>query len=261
MVSIDGTNITGATIDGQQVSEIAIDGQTAWTAIPDSAVFDDWADSKLTNREDFNTTPYSFNSINGGVNNTRPEWSNQYVSGTLAANNGHVDIYWDSGSPVTYLGSSDTDLSHVYNLSSGEKAVWYAEVKLVSTSNASRIIWHIMTGDANDRGAQNYISLTLRERESEVYIMKNVSGSISNIVTASQNLPVGTYYGILVTLDSSGTWEIYYNPSDPKNPQQSELIATATDSYLPNVGTSGGVAWTVGNDIRYYVRRTEITKV
>jgi len=38
MVSIDGTNITGATIDGQQVGEITIDGQTAWTAIPDSVI-------------------------------------------------------------------------------------------------------------------------------------------------------------------------------------------------------------------------------
>jgi len=37
-ISIDGTDIAGATIDGQEVQEITVDGDTVFTAIPDSVV-------------------------------------------------------------------------------------------------------------------------------------------------------------------------------------------------------------------------------
>jgi len=37
-ISIDGTDIAGATIDGQDVSEITVDGDTVFTAIPDSGL-------------------------------------------------------------------------------------------------------------------------------------------------------------------------------------------------------------------------------
>jgi len=80
--SIDGTDITGATIDGQDVTEITVDGQTVFTSVVelDGLLIDDFADGKLSNRDDFATTPLNPSSLEPSTSNTtvttRPEYIN-----------------------------------------------------------------------------------------------------------------------------------------------------------------------------------------
>jgi len=76
--SIDGTDITGATIDGQEVQEITVDGDTMFRAALNGLLLDDFADGKLTNRDDFGTTPLNPSSLEPATSNTsvttRPEY-------------------------------------------------------------------------------------------------------------------------------------------------------------------------------------------
>jgi len=82
--SIDGTDITGATIDGTDVQEITVDGQTVFEvvqAVTNSGfVIDDFADNKLTSRDDFATTAWQDSSAaishsSAFTRTTRPEYT------------------------------------------------------------------------------------------------------------------------------------------------------------------------------------------
>jgi hypothetical protein len=77
--SIDGTDITGATIDGTDVTEITVDGQTVFTAGIFGSFIDDFEDNKLTNRDDYNTTPVQPTSLiptfSSFQNPKRLEWT------------------------------------------------------------------------------------------------------------------------------------------------------------------------------------------
>jgi hypothetical protein len=76
--NIDGTDITGATIDGQEVAEITIDGQTVFPKSITGFVVDDFADNKLTNRDNFSGTPLNPQSleptVSGFKTRSRPEY-------------------------------------------------------------------------------------------------------------------------------------------------------------------------------------------
>ena len=78
--SIDGTDITGATIDGTDVQEITVDGDVVFTSAVEVNGFliDDFADNKLTSRDDFATTALSPSSLEPGTSNftvtDRPEY-------------------------------------------------------------------------------------------------------------------------------------------------------------------------------------------
>jgi len=80
--SIDGTDITGATIDGTDVQEITVDGDVVFTSTVElnGLLIDDFADGKLTNRDDFATTALSPSSLEPATSNTkttgRPEYTN-----------------------------------------------------------------------------------------------------------------------------------------------------------------------------------------
>jgi hypothetical protein len=80
--SIDGTDITGATIDGTDVQEITVDGDTVFTATVElqGLLLDDFADGKLSNRDDFTTTALNPATLEPGTSantvTTRPEYQN-----------------------------------------------------------------------------------------------------------------------------------------------------------------------------------------
>jgi hypothetical protein len=71
MVSIDGTNISGATIDGQDVQEITVDGDVVWTA--------GWTESFEDGFSGWNFTSGS------------SSWANSVSSPSISGNAGEVN--------------------------------------------------------------------------------------------------------------------------------------------------------------------------
>jgi len=92
--SIDGTDITGATIDGTDVTEITVDGDVVFSAELSGFLLDDWSDNKLTNRDDFATTPLNPSTLEPSSSNfqnpTRPEWTTH--QGSPSASNNQLEL-------------------------------------------------------------------------------------------------------------------------------------------------------------------------
>lgn len=207
------------------------------SAIPDSEVFDDWSDNKLTNRDSFSATAYQFSSLAGDTTGTRPEWQYQEVSGYLRAENQQLEYNWDGDSPVTYVG-----MDNPFDESNMDLSKWYAEVMAPAEGGSTSVVWDILKSDPTTRGGSESIEVTYDIRDDNI----SLSGDgVSTTISGSETMDFGTFYGMLVTIEN-GDWHFYFDPDDPSDPISSELVGTSSVSALPDMST-GGMGWTTSH--------------
>jgi len=163
MVSIDGTNITGATIDGQQVSEITIGGQTAWTAIPDSVVnnLDVWWPL-----DEGSGTVLTDALVNATASFPAGDWrQNVDYWGNTATEMDGVDNYWNSdnkyalndGGDATVVGWVKADTSQSNHIVGADDIVAPGESPATSASGGG---WaFIFDGDSSTYRLSTYGSI------------------------------------------------------------------------------------------------------
>jgi hypothetical protein len=89
--AIDGASPSEVTMDGDVIQEITMDGNVVYSAGLNGLFLDEWADNKLSSRDDFDTTPYEEGepSSSSFSTSTRPAWS---TYGNVAANNKRLEI-------------------------------------------------------------------------------------------------------------------------------------------------------------------------
>lgn len=81
--------------------------------------------------------------------------------------------------------------------------------------------------------------------------------AVSNSFSETRSMSFGVWYGVLIKRDN-GEWNLYFNPSDPRNPQESELVGTSPVGTLTDM-SNGGIVWqTSHRGSPRYVRRMEI---
>lgn len=224
--------------------------------LPDSAVFDDWADNKLTNRDNYSTTPYEFDPAtdNNATTNERPDWSYQVEgdNGYVRATNSRLEYAWDGGS-VTRVG-----MDNPFDEKQIELTNWYAEMNAQNISGSTpTMIWEILMENPDQRTDPNGIRLSLNFASNKCDLFN--ANSNSNIISASPSLSSGTWHGFLIRRDENGYWELWVDPSDPANPAESESLGTGTDTYLPDM-SNGGMSWSTshGDGRENRVRRIEV---
>jgi hypothetical protein len=218
------------------------------SVIPDSAVFDDWADNKLTSRDNFDTTPYAFSPLASDTNDDRPEWVHQGVDtgGQLTATNQRLVYEWGGGSPVTYLSTESS-----FDGSGG--MTWYLVGRAASidgTAGSSATALFSQIEDGSSRSGGDELVLEMDFGAGSITFQKVVTGGATTLIgPVSQSMSEGTFYGFLLERDGSGNFELFFDPADPANPQASESIGTATDTYLPDMsGASAGFQFTTSHD-------------
>lgn len=138
MVSIDGTDITGATIDGQKVQEITIDGNSVWVAeitegFESSSLSSDWNVSNFyTNRSpSYAGSSAGGSRSNGGIEAT---WSPldspteidsfEYKWWETSNQTGHVVILEDENSNEIMESGNENPQWYLNNGSGGRYQVY-----------------------------------------------------------------------------------------------------------------------------------------
>jgi len=195
--SIDGTDITGATIDGTDVTEITVDGQTVFTATVEvnGLLVDDFADNKLTSRDDFATTALNPSSLEPATSNftvtTRPEYD-RTEDATVASQQ------------VTLGSDSDSCIIAPIPSFTGELK-W--EVNLTSTNSIDFV--GFMNGTALRTGnspipQDGYFFQQNEGTSTFAAIRRTDSGTISTLSTTQSATHQGVMSG---TIDDSGNLE------------------------------------------------------
>jgi len=195
--SIDGTDITGATIDGTDVQEITVDGQTVFTSVVEvnGILIDDFADNKLTSRDDFATTALNPSSLEPATSNftvtRRPEYD-RIEDATV-------------GSQQVTLGSASNSCIIAPIPSFTGQLEW--EVNLTSQSAVDFVAF--MNGTALKGGIEplpqdGYVFQQNPGTPTFAAIRRIDSGTITNLSTTASATHQGVMSG---TIDDSGNLE------------------------------------------------------
>jgi len=129
-----------------------------------------------------------------------------------------------SGSPsadgTLYLPAGDSTTQEVATSSTITEGVWEYKQKLGTggASPAGDIFFYFMYQDANNLWGLYYC-------EDQLLLSKKVDGSWTNVIIKSITTD-NQWHTLKVVRDSAGNWKVYVD---------GELIATASDSWLPSV--------------------------
>lgn len=183
-ISIDGMDITGATIDGENVSEITVDGDVVWTAI---------ANSMIDDFEDGNLSEYSISgSGSTSVTSARPYNGNYSLEMTTPSSGGTESVICNTSQ------SDDVQRGYVYRL------YFYRG----TSDNRGRIKFHFGKQDAN-----NYYYLYTHFANNNTSIRKRKSGSNVKNSSSGSSLPRGSWVYVDIDWDSSEDGTITISPS------------------------------------------------
>lgn len=220
--------------------------------IPDSAVFDDWADNKLINRDSFNTTPYQFTPLTDSGNTTddRPEWSHQVkeTGGLLEASEERLRYERTGDDPdgVVQVGTPDAGFDPETH-----DGVWFWTWNLGDAGNNNGFnaaLADFATADHTARKADNTWNITCDPTESpEVKLKKRVNGTTTTVISGSPGLSLETDIDMRIEREpSTATWEVFVNGTS---------IGTDTDEFMPTVD---GFLFSVNHDFIVRVDRLEV---
>jgi len=246
MVSIDGTNIIGATIDGQQVSEITIDGQTAWTAIPDSGV-----------------SRWTFDNADTGNGTLIDQWG---------GNNGTVN-----GPSVGVTGANQTySTAEAYEWNnSGDEVVVSDDASLQpGTSNFSVALWFKTPGRSGDRnimaikrraGTDPRIGWSLATLNGSARFLVEDSNNNNNSAKSSTSVNDDVWHHAVAVRDG-GTIRIYLDGSEANSTSgTTNDLSTTRNLYIGQTDTSDSSYPDVFtgqiDDMRYYSKALTATEV
>ena len=187
-------------------------------AIPDSEVLDDWADGQLTsNRDDFETTPYQFESDDEDRFNpsgTRPEWIEE--SGSPSVSDSKLNI-------------GDGDTAELTDGADWEKNQRWESRLQVDSGVALQVRFRRVDGD-------NLWQISLFT--DEITLAKRDEGSTTTLL--SENISTGTEYEIWVERRTENVdtpeWEMWVDGTS---------VGTETDDFDPGgndvyIQSSGG---------------------
>jgi len=221
--SIDGTDITGATIDGTDVTEITVDGQTVFTAAVEvnGLFIDDFADGKLTNRDEFSTTPLNPSSLEPGTSNTtvttRPEYvvSKAFVNSSNELESNAVTNQYVLAPLPSFTGT--------HNITTTRQFISGGQVTYILLSVGTNVI-------GNDPNPENGYIFQMNGSGSFAGIRKRTNGSLTNLAT-NQDAKASL---IEASFDDSGNFTL--------ETQSGTLSATDTTHNFDHIG----IGWSAG---------------
>jgi hypothetical protein len=213
-INIDGNDITGATIDDQEVQEITVDGDVVFSSGTKGFILDDYADNKLTNRNDFGTTNLDLTPPANSQfsTNTRPEYttikgSPSISSGVLRipAGSGQNFPGFDHGLRINQVLSGD--FTWEIKMRTGDASIspsfqgyfWFI---FDSTNNEG---WYIRDGDSDNFGYYDV-------EENNLFEIGRGDGITENFKT------------FRIERRNGNEWELFENGNS---------IFTTTENYMP----------------------------
>jgi hypothetical protein len=219
--SIDGTDITGATIDGTDVTEITVDGQTVFSAEVElnGLLVDDFADGKLTNRDDFTTTPLNPSSLEPATSNTTVTTRPEYIDTLNSSVNASNELVHSNSFDNAYVLAQLPPFTGTHNITLTGSGQNIKNVMLASGSSIS-----FESGAGSQPIPTNGYVLQMNDSGSAVIIRRSDNGSLTNLdrVNDSPNFPLEGSF------DDSGNFTL--------EAANSTLSATDTTYNIDHIG-------------------------
>lgn len=197
--------------------------------ISGNALFDDWADGKINNRDTFRDTPYSYESLRGGVNSKRKVW--EQPNGSLNPNNGNLICELDTNRNISGYCS---DISGI-DFSKGFKfAVDFTQVsENASNYGASTLDFDFRTDVFDSSRGQIAVKLDLYDGKDSGLVFYN-DGDLQSYRNKKLNVSSSSRYKLLIEKDESNKWYFYWDVDNLQNPKSDELLQSFEESIKPS---------------------------